>query len=506
MRHFLLLLFVLVPAVALAQFSVTGTFPADGSTSVPTHTTLAIAFNAAVDTTIDLEEEDAIFSSVDSVEAMWYSPTLDTIYVQAVLPPNTAQFVYVYGIRSATGQPLSAPALAYFTTGASFPPYSISGIVQSGATAVSPAGAAVIVSPEPLGDGPPDMHMGVIADGVGAFTVPYLENGTYYVIAVKDADGDGNISPEEGDPIALSDSVVVFGSSVSGIVLEFISFQAVSMSDAWTEAAPVADAQLPSDKVLRLTTSYETDTTGLAWGWEFLYTSDSESRGWVIRPSPFGVSVEEMDAWDYLWMTEYRPSPSPDGAASSSVFVANVEAAGGAAFRSTIPDSLQLYIQVLLGDAAQSGFDKMVPNPQDFYWAAQYVYGYQLYPDTFVVVGSMKFLGSFDTGEILGVTGVGDEAGVPEEIVLWQNYPNPFNPSTFIQFSLPSQSVVTLEVVDVLGRTVETLVSDQLGAGLHQVRWDAHAASGIYFARLIAAPADRPGLRTVKIRKMTVVR
>ena len=506
MRHFLLLLFVLVPAVALGQFSVTGTFPPDGSTSVPTHTTLAIAFNAAVDTTISLEEEDAIFSSVDSVEAMWYSPTLDTIYVQAVLPPNTAQFVYVYGIRSATGQPLVAPALAYFTTDIVFPPYSVSGTVQSGSTGIDPAGAAVVLSPEPLADGPPIMTMGAIADSSGAFTIPYLENGTYYPIAVKDGDGDGYIRPERGDPLALGNPLVVSSANVTGLVLTFVSIQAAPMADAWAYVSPAANATLPPDKVLRLTASYETDTTGHSWGWEFLYTSESAGRGWFVISTPLAVEFEEVDSSDYFWMSQLNALPSPDGAASSSVFVANAEAAGGAAFRSSIPDSLDFYIQLFLGDAAKLGFQNLVPNPSLNYWAAMYVYGYQLSPDTFVPMGIKQFLGSFDTGEILGVTGVGDEVGVPEEIVLWQNYPNPFNPSTFIQFSLPSQSVVTLEVVDVLGRKVETLVSDQLSAGIHQVRWDAHAASGIYFVRLIAAPADRPEVRTVKIRKMTIVR
>jgi hypothetical protein len=70
MRAILLLLLVLVPAVVLAQFSVTGTVPADGSTLVPEQTVLAIAFSSAIDTSINLEENDAIFSSVDSVEGM----------------------------------------------------------------------------------------------------------------------------------------------------------------------------------------------------------------------------------------------------------------------------------------------------------------------------------------------------------------------------------------------------------------------------------------------------
>ncbi len=499
-----LLLLILVPAIALAQFSVTGVTPADGSTSVPEQTLVTIAFSAAIDTSMDLEE-DGIFSSVDSVQDSWYSATLDTLYVDAVLGPEAAHFIYIYGIRSSTGQPLNSPVLVYFTTGASFPPYSVSGVVQSGSTGHHPGGSMVILSPEPLGEGPPRMNMGAVADGSGAFTVPHLVNGTYYPIAVKDVNGDGLIRPEEGDPIALGDPVVVAGASVSAVVLEFMQLAAVPMSDAWADAAPVADAQLPADKILRLATSYETDTTGKAWGWEYLYTSESESRGWIVRASPFDVSIEERDFWDYLWMSQYRQMPSPTGAAASTIFVANAEAAGGAAFRASVPDSLTLYIQVVLGDAATHGYGELAPDPNLFYWGADYVYGYKPHPDTFAVLGSKKFLGSFDTGEILGVTDVAGDGGLPEEITLWQNYPNPFNPSTSIQFSLPSQSHVTVEVVDVLGRVVATLADDRFGAGMHRLSWDARVASGIYFARLTAAPVDRPDARAVKIRKMMLM-
>jgi len=505
MRLLLLFLLGLIPALAPAQFSVTGIIPANGTTSVPTNTTLIIAFSAAVDTAINLGEQDAIFSSVDSVEGTWYSPSLDTLYVQAVLPPNTAQFVYVYGMRSATGQPLVAPAVSYFTTGSQFPPYSVSGTVLAGSSGADPGGTAVVLSLEPLGDGPPSMRMGAIADGSGAFTVPYLENGTYYPIGAKDADGDGLIRPEDGDPLALGDPVVVSGVNLTGVVLELMRLQPLPMSDAWAEVEPQANATLPSDRILRFVSSEETDTTGRAWGWGFIYTSDSVTLGWYVFATPFGISVEEGGFFDYLWMSQLRPMPSPSGAASSSVFIGNAEAAGGAAFRTSVPDSLQLYIQLALGDLSQAGFDVIVPDPTAFYWGARYSYGSQPDPDTFIEVGSKIFIGAFDTGEIVAITAVEEGGTIPDEVALLQNYPNPFNPSTSLQFSLPSQSAVTLEIVDVLGRSVETLVRGTLGAGHHQARWDASVASGVYFARLTATPVGRPEMRSVKMRKMMLL-
>lgn len=75
---------------------------------------------------------------------------------------------------------------------------------------------------------------------------------------------------------------------------------------------------------------------------------------------------------------------------------------------------------------------------------------------------------------------------LPKDFSLAQNYPNPFNPSTTIEFSLPSASRVKLEVFNILGQNVATLVDERLSAGEHKVEFDASKQpSGIYFYRLI---------------------
>jgi hypothetical protein len=76
---------------------------------------------------------------------------------------------------------------------------------------------------------------------------------------------------------------------------------------------------------------------------------------------------------------------------------------------------------------------------------------------------------------------------LPTVFNLDQNYPNPFNPSTDISFALPVASQVSLKVYNVLGQEVETLVSKQLEAGNHTVKWQASDySSGVYFYRLTA--------------------
>jgi len=70
---------------------------------------------------------------------------------------------------------------------------------------------------------------------------------------------------------------------------------------------------------------------------------------------------------------------------------------------------------------------------------------------------------------------------------LKQNYPNPFNPSTTFLFDLPNRIFVSLNVFDALGRDVSNIVSEDLAAGKHSVRWNAgELPSGVYFYRMQA--------------------
>jgi hypothetical protein len=75
----------------------------------------------------------------------------------------------------------------------------------------------------------------------------------------------------------------------------------------------------------------------------------------------------------------------------------------------------------------------------------------------------------------------------PFEFRLAQNYPNPFNPTTNISFSIPFASDVTLEVFNMQGQRVATLVNGMTNAGAHTVPFNAESlSSGIYMYRLTA--------------------
>ena len=99
------------------------------------------------------------------------------------------------------------------------------------------------------------------------------------------------------------------------------------------------------------------------------------------------------------------------------------------------------------------------------------------------------------------IVGIDDErAGLPTEFALSQNYPNPFNPETRISFALPEAGFTRIIIYDQLGREVSRLVDSHLGAGYHEVTWNAtNVSSGIYFYRLQAGDF-------VQTRKMVLLK
>ncbi len=93
--------------------------------------------------------------------------------------------------------------------------------------------------------------------------------------------------------------------------------------------------------------------------------------------------------------------------------------------------------------------------------------------------------------EVLGSIWSSNQGGVlPSDFSLSDAYPNPFNPETNISFSLATKSKVDLIVYNLIGQKIKTIVSGELEAGAHYVRWDGtdesneKVSSGVYFYRL----------------------
>ncbi len=86
---------------------------------------------------------------------------------------------------------------------------------------------------------------------------------------------------------------------------------------------------------------------------------------------------------------------------------------------------------------------------------------------------------------VVNISQTGSE--IPIDFKLYQNYPNPFNPSTNISYDIPKDVFVTIEIYDISGREIRTLVNEYIRAGRYIIGFNASGlSSGIYFCKIIA--------------------
>jgi hypothetical protein len=90
------------------------------------------------------------------------------------------------------------------------------------------------------------------------------------------------------------------------------------------------------------------------------------------------------------------------------------------------------------------------------------------------------------------IEGSTEEENKPTAFLLSQNYPNPFNPVTNFKLSLPKASHVKMEIFNIVGQRVRTLLDEDMRAGVFVVDWDGKddkgvsVSSGVYFYRVVA--------------------
>jgi DNA/RNA endonuclease YhcR with UshA esterase domain len=151
-------------------------------------------------------------------------------------------------------------------------------------------------------------------------------------------------------------------------------------------------------------------------------------------------------------------------------------------------------------------------------WTQSYTGTGTFYDVDFYTAGSNTYgWGVKDNGNIVmyygTITGVGETPlpEVPVAFALDQNYPNPFNPTTTLRYGLPRSSHVTLKIYNMLGQEVATLRDELQDVGFHEVVWNgrnnfgSQVASGVYFYRIEAKPADGSDAFT-SIKKMLMLK
>ena len=96
-----------------------------------------------------------------------------------------------------------------------------------------------------------------------------------------------------------------------------------------------------------------------------------------------------------------------------------------------------------------------------------------------------------DFGQFSGdMVSVDYDNALPSDFVLHSNYPNPFNPSTIISYSIPENTDVALNIYDMRGRMIKSLVNQNQAAGRYLVEWNAtddygsNVGAGVYIYQL----------------------
>ena len=95
---------------------------------------------------------------------------------------------------------------------------------------------------------------------------------------------------------------------------------------------------------------------------------------------------------------------------------------------------------------------------------------------------TMADMGAYGGGDY-EFAGIEDDGpATPSRIAVRGNYPNPFNPRTVIRFELAETANVSIEIFDILGRSIETIANSDFSAGEHRLEWSGeNVAGGVYF-------------------------
>lgn len=310
----LAILLAFAPA-AVAQFNITNISPAHGSTNVAANAVLAITFSAPLDTSfrfdatglpINIElypDSDTAFVP-PSRASVSYSSDLRTIRLADLnLQANTRFVLLVIGARSSTSVPLARPATVTFSTGASLPNASVSGTVSY----TGGAGGAVVGVFGALNDGTP-VSFAIAADN-GAYTVPFLPSGSYFVLSIKDVNQDGEINPSKVDPIGgydpdanklVNQFSLAAGSSLTGINLTLRNAAPKTARALFSPVIENIAKTVQNDAQLVALAAANLSTAGQSTFWNFVFYSAALKRNFSFAGSdaivfPFFDSEDNAD-------------------------------------------------------------------------------------------------------------------------------------------------------------------------------------------------------------------
>ena len=115
---------------------------------------------------------------------------------------------------------------------------------------------------------------------------------------------------------------------------------------------------------------------------------------------------------------------------------------------------------------------------------------------------------AWSNNSLFAVANLQEALLIPDEYMLSQGYPNPFNPTTKIDFAIPYDSDVLIQIYDIQGREVVSLLDANINAGYHSIVWNASSySSGMYFVKMLAlSTADGLSSKYLKTQKLMLVK
>lgn len=242
---------------------------------------------------------------------------------------------------------------------------------------------------------------------------------------------------------------------INGLTASTMYYFAVKTADEvpnWSEQSNVANAQTAGDQVPPATIDDLLTTTGPNDGELVLEWTAPGDDGWSGTAAAYEIrySTTLIDSANFESSNIWTDPPAPQAG----------------------------------GQAQQLTLTGLVPG--ELYYVAIRSY------DDYLNRSGISNIASDTAGLDLSL-GIDDQfAQLPDDFSLSQNYPNPFNPTTIIEYSLPTNSTVSLAIYNLNGQLVKIAVNEQQPAGYHSYSWEsasaggASLASGVYLYRLKA--------------------
>jgi len=299
-------------------------------------------------------------------------------------------------------------------------------------------------------------------------------------------------------------SKTLIGTIPSPVAVRHIAY------DAGADGFWVGTWDTPPTLISRSGTVIATLTSGLLSQYGSAYDDYSEGGPylWIFNQGSgaglpqfihqFNLNTGTATGFTHDVLAELGPNAS---AIAGGLWIGEGIVAGKASIGGTLQGTPDVFFVYELANAGPvwMSFDPSTPNSGSVAPGDLGGFMLQLHPPAAGIYNGSIVINSNDPANPLisipvelGTVGIGEEELLPATFAISRNYPNPFNPTTMIDYQLPQSADVKLEIYNVLGQKVRTLVNAKMAAGRYQATWDARndagtpVGSGVYIYRFWA--------------------